>query len=220
MEHNNVNSPLINPLPPVILIITLLLVVVEIIFQIVEAGLLSSFSNEITRNNVIVNYAFFGSLQDWMISNLNFEWSFLFRYLTFPFIHFNFLQTVIAIVMFLALGKMVCEVYNGFLFLILIISSSFCGAFFYGLLLNDQFPLVGAFPAIYGLIGAYTYLLWVSMKFLGAQSANAFILVAVLLGIQIIFKVVFNGSNDWVADLFGFLTGFLFASLIQPKTKI
>ena len=220
MEHNNVNSPLINPLPPVILIITLLLVVVEIIFQIVEVGLLSSFSNEITRNNVIVNYAFFGSLQDWMISNLNFEWSFLFRYLTFPFIHFNFLQTVIAIVMFLALGKMVCEVYNGFLFLILIISSSFCGAFFYGLLLDDQFPLVGAFPAIYGLIGAYTYLLWVSMKFLGARSANAFILVAVLLGIQIIFKIAFNGSNDWVADLFGFLTGFLFASLMQPKTKI
>ena len=107
-----------------------------------------------------------------------------------------------------------------FLFLILIISSSFCGAFFYGLILDDQFPLVGAFPAIYGLIGAYTYLLWVSMKFLGARSANAFILVAVLLGIQIIFKVVFNGSNDWVADLFGFLTGFLFASLIQPKTKI
>ena len=220
MEHNNVNSPLINPLPPVILIITLLLVVVEIIFQIVEVGLLSSFSNEITRNNVIVNYAFFGSLQDWMISNLNFKWSFLCRYFTFPFIHFNFLQTVIAIVMFLALGKMVCEVYNGFLFLILIISSSFCGAFFYGLILDDQFPLVGAFPAIYGLIGAYTYLLWVSMKFLGARSANAFILVAVLLGIQIIFKVVFNGSNDWVADLFGFLTGFLFASLIQPKTKI
>ena len=64
MGHNNVNSPLINPLPPVILIITLLLVVVEIIFQIVEVGLLSSFLNEITRNNVIVNYAFFGSLQD------------------------------------------------------------------------------------------------------------------------------------------------------------
>ena len=55
---------------------------------------------------------------------------------------------------------------------------------------------------------------------MGARSANAFILIAVLLGIQIIFKVVFNGSNDWVADLFGFLTGFLFASLIQPKTKI
>ena len=110
MGHNNVNSPLINSLPPVILIITLLLVVVEIIFQIVEVGILSSFSKEITRNNVIVNYAFFGSLQDWMINNLTFKWSFLFRYLTFPFIHFNFLQTVIAMVMFLALGKMVCEV--------------------------------------------------------------------------------------------------------------
>ena len=117
MAHNNVNSPLINPLPPVILLITLLLVVVEIIFQIVEVGLLSSFLNEITRNNVIVNYAFFGSLQDWMINNLTFKWSFLLRYLTFSFIHFNFLQTVIAIVMFLALGKMVCEAYNGFLFL-------------------------------------------------------------------------------------------------------
>ena len=219
MGHNNVNSPLINPLPPVILVITLLLVLVEIIFQIEEVGILSSFSNEITRNNVIVNYAFFGALQDWMINNLSFKWSFIFRYFTFPFIHFNFLQTVIAIVMFLALGKMVCEVYDGFLFLILFISSSFCGAFFYGLLLNDQFPLVGAFPAIYGLIGAYTYIQWVSMKFLGARSVNAFTLIAVLLSIQIIFKVVFNGSNDWLADLFGFLTGFVFASLLRLKTK-
>jgi len=219
MEHNTENSLLINPLPPIILIITLLIVLVEIIFQIAEVRILSDFSNGITRNNIVFRYAFFGSLQDWMISNLSLEWSLVLRYFTFPFIHFNFLQAIIAMVMFLALGKMVYEVYSGFSFLILIIVSSFTGAFFYGLLLNDEFPLVGAFPAIYGLIGAYTYLLWISMKFLGARSANAFILIAVLLGIQIIFKVVFNGSNDWVADLFGFLTGFIFASLIRPKKK-
>jgi hypothetical protein len=33
------------------------------------------------------------------------------------------------------------------------------------------------------------------------------------LGIQILFKFLFNGANDWIADLFGFFTGFLFAFL-------
>ena len=54
MEHNNVNSPLINPLPPIILVITLLIVAVEIIFQIVEINLLSGFSNEINRGALLL----------------------------------------------------------------------------------------------------------------------------------------------------------------------
>jgi len=90
-----------------------------------------------------------------------------------------------------------------------------CGAFFYGLILDDQFPLIGLFPAIYGLIGAYTYISWTSLRSVGARGANAFSLVAVLLGIQIIFKMLFNGNNDWLADLFGFLAGFLFAFIID-----
>ena len=122
---------------------------------------------------------------------------------------------LIATVMFLALGKMVCEFYNGLLFFLLIIASSICGAFFYGLILDDQFPLIGLFPAIYGLIGAYTYISWTSLRSVGARGANAFTLVAVLLGIQIIFKMLFNGNNDWLADLFGFLAGFLFAFIID-----
>jgi|TARA_B110000263_G_scaffold98629_1_gene86148 rhomboid protease GluP len=213
MVDNKLNNSLINPLPPIILIITLILILIELIFQLSEANLMFGESGQVLRNNIIMEYAFFGSLQDWMLSNGVFRWEFAIRYVTYPFIHLSFMQTLIATVMFLALGKMVCEIYNGFLFFALIFASSVSGAFFYGLILNDQFPLIGLFPAIYGLIGAYTYILWASLRSVGAKSANAFILVALLLGIQILFKFLFNGANDWIADLFGFFTGFLFAFL-------
>jgi membrane associated rhomboid family serine protease len=218
MVDNKLNNSLINPLPPIILIITLILILTELIFQLSKASVMFGESGQILRNNVIIQYAFYGSLQDWMFNNGILRWEFAIRYFTYPFVHLSFMQTLIATVMFLALGKMVCEIYNGLLFFALVFASSVSGAFFYGLILDDQFPLTGLFPAIYGLIGAYTYILWISLRSVGAKSANAFTLVAVLLGIQIIFKFLFNGTNDWIADLFGFLTGFLFAFLTNLYT--
>ena len=218
MVDNKLNNSLINPLPLIILIITLILILTELIFQLSKASVMFGESGQILRNNVIIQYAFYGSLQDWMLNNGILRWEFAIRYFTYPFVHLSFMQTLIATVMFLALGKMVCEIYNGLLFFALVFASSVSGAFFYGLILDDQFPLTGLFPVIYGLIGAYTYILWISLRSVGAKSANAFTLVAVLLGIQILFKFLFNGTNDWIADLFGFLTGFLFAFLTNLYT--
>ena len=215
MNDNKLNNSLINPLPPIILVITLFLILIELIFQLSETRIIFGGVGPGLRNNIMTQYAFYGSLQDWMISNSALRWELLIRYISYLFIHLSFLHTLIATVMFLALGKMVCEFYNGLLFFLLIIASSICGAFFYGLILDDQFPLIGLFPAIYGLIGAYTYISWTSLRSVGARGANAFTLVAVLLGIQIIFKMLFNGNNDWLADLFGFLAGFLFAFIID-----
>lgn len=116
MNDNKLNNSLINPLPPIILVITLFLILIELIFQLSETRIIFGGVGPGLRNNIITQYAFYGSLQDWMISNSALRWELLIRYISYLFIHLSFLHTLIATVMFLALGKMVCEFYNGLLF--------------------------------------------------------------------------------------------------------
>lgn len=82
--------------------------------------------------------------------------------------------------------------------------------------LNDPAPLIGGFPAVYGLIGAFSYILWRSLSLVGANQARAFSLISVLMGIQLVFGLVFGLSNDWLADLGGFATGFVLSFVVSP----
>ena len=44
-------------------------------------------------------------------------------------------------------------------------------------------PLLGGFPAAYGLIGAYTMLLWTALAGTGDTQLKAFSLIAILMGL-------------------------------------
>ncbi|MFV2038106.1 MAG: rhomboid family intramembrane serine protease, partial [Paracoccaceae bacterium] len=90
------------------------------------------------------------------------------------------------------------------------------GALAYGLLLNDPAPLVGGYPAVYGLIGSYTFMLWVSLAGTGNTQLRAFTLIGFLMGIQLLFGLVFGSNKDWLADIFGFATGFFVSFLMVP----
>ena len=54
MVDNKLNNSLINPLPPIILIITLILILIELIFQLSEANLMFGESGQVLRNNIIM----------------------------------------------------------------------------------------------------------------------------------------------------------------------
>ncbi len=82
------------------------------------------------------------------------------------------------------------------------------GALVYALLLDTPQPLIGGFPAVYGLIGAFTFLLWVRLALNGGPQARAFTLIGFLMGIQLVFGLLFGGGKDWIADLAGFVAGF------------
>jgi membrane associated rhomboid family serine protease len=76
--------------------------------------------------------------------------------------------------------------------------------------------LIGGFPAVYGLIGAFTFLLWRSLALIGANQARAFTLIAFLMGIQLVFGLMFGLQKDWVADLVGFACGFGLSFFVSP----
>ena len=77
-------------------------------------------------------------------------------------------------------------------------------------------PLIGAYPAVYGLIGAFTFMIFTNLSKVGANKYRAFSLIGALLFVQFVFGVVFGGGWEWVADVAGFAAGFLLSFVVSP----
>jgi len=188
----------------------------ELVFQLAANGIVGGPQGVGWRLSSIEALGFFERLFDYMVTTGAFEPRSLARFVTYPFVHFSLVHAGIATVMILALGKMVAESFSGLSVLVLFVASSVAGALIYGLALDTRFPLVGAYPAVYGLLGAYTWILWLTAGATGESRLRAFRLVGILLALQLMFRVFFGGSNDWVADLGGFAAGFALSFVLAP----
>lgn len=209
-------TPAVNPLPPVVVVLFLAIAIPEAIFSLGAAGVIGGPEAIGWRNAAIQTYAFSGSVFDWMLANRVFPADQMMRFVSYPFVHFSLTHAVIAGVFVLALGKMVAEKFGQWQMAVIFFASAAAGAALYGLILNDRYPVAGAFPPAYGLVGAFTFLLWRGLGALGENQVRAFTLIGVLLGVQLLFGLLFGGSNDWVADLGGFATGFGLSFVLAP----
>lgn len=215
MSSDN-DVPAINPLPPVVAALFLVLMGIEVAFQLGTRGYVGGPEAVGWRLAAIQRYAFSGDIFDWMWENSRWQLEHLMRFVTYPFVNTSFTQALFVGVFLLAMGKMVAEVFGNLAFLLIFVVSGIGGALAYALLLNDPLPLIGGFPPVYGLIGAFTFILWRSLSLVGANQSRAFSLISILMGIQLVFGLLFDGNNDWVADLAGFATGFGLSFFVSP----
>lgn len=204
----------INPLPPVVVGLALLIFGLEVAFTLGERGIISGGAG--WRLDAVQRFAFSGDLFDWMLANGIYRPDMLVRFVSYPLVHVTFTHTLFVLVFLLALGKMAGEIFSWWAVLLIFFGSAAMGALAYGILLNDPVPLVGGYPAVYGLIGSFTFLMWVDLAARGANKYRAFSLIAFLLGIQLLWGIIFGGSREWVADLAGFATGFGVSFLLVP----
>lgn len=209
-------QPAVNPLPAAVVALAVVIFGVECLFWLAGQGFIQGSAGIGMRIGAIENYAFYGAVLDWMLETGRYEPELLVRFVTYPFLSFGFTQAVFVCVFILAIGKMVGEAFGNIAVLVVFFGASIGGALAYGLLLNNDFPLVGGFPGVYGLIGGYTFLMWVRSRAMGQNPTRAFSLIAMLLGIQLVFGVLFGTGMDWVADLTGFLCGFGLSFLLVP----
>lgn len=216
MFHEDHNAAPINPLPPVVWVFTLAIAAIELLFQAAERGFVGGVAGVGWRLEAMTSFGFFDAVLTWMLETRQFPAEQMMRFITYAFIHGSFSHAVFAVVMLLAIGKMVAEAYSQIVFVVIFILSTVAGALAYGLILDTGVQLVGAFPAVYGMIGALTFMLWYRAKVEGTNPFRAFSLIAFLLGIQLFFKLVFGGSDDWVADIAGFLTGLVLSFVLAP----
>ncbi|OWU81892.1 rhomboid family intramembrane serine protease [Phaeobacter sp. 22II1-1F12B] len=215
MTPSNPNNA-VNPLPPVVVALFLILLAIELYFQAGSNGLAGGPSAVGWRLTALQRYGFSGEILRWMWDTGQWPAEHLIRFVSYPFIHLSFTQTIFAGVMMLAMGKMVAEVFGPVAFLAVYFVSAIVGALVFTVLTDGALPLIGSFPSVYGLIGAFTWLLWRKMSLVGENQFRAFTLIGFLMGIQLIFALFFGVSKDWVADLAGFATGFLLSFLLVP----
>jgi rhomboid protease GluP len=214
MDDHNV-SPF-NALPPVVVALAVVIAGLEGMFQLATAGFLGGQGGVGWRLAAMQDYAVLDEVADWMLANGRFPPEHLLRFLTYPLIHGGFVHAAFVVVFILAIGKMVAEVFSPLAFVAIFWVSAIFGALVYVLLLDSPFPLIGGYPGVYGLIGAFTFLMWVDAGLRGESRFRAFGLIGALLAIQIIFGVIQGDFGNVVADLAGFVAGFLMSFIVSP----
>lgn len=208
-------APFLNPIPWVIWLLALPMIAMEVVVSAGASGLVGGQGGIGWRLEAVNRFAFSPELFRWMVENRQFPLEGVARFVTYPFVHGSLTHAVFAVVFLLALGKMVAEVFRPWAVLVLFFGSAI-GAALLQVVVGLQEPLFGAYPPDYGLIGAFTFLLWVRLTAVGANAARAFLLVGMLLGVQLLFGLLFGGAPYWVADLGGFVTGFLLSFVLVP----
>ncbi|MAU51526.1 MAG: rhomboid family intramembrane serine protease [Roseovarius sp.] len=208
-------SPL-NPLPPFALVLFLVILGIEAAFSLGARGLVGGPGAVGWRAAAIEDYGFHGEILRWMIETGQYPVEHLRRLLTYAFVHGSFTHALFAGVLILAMGKFLGEHFRHWAVLALLAVATVAGALVYALLPGQQPWLIGAFPGVYGLIGGFTYVLWLRLGQVGANQARAFTLIGVLMGLQLVFALLFGAAPTWIADVAGFGAGFLASVPLSP----
>jgi len=207
----------VNPLPGSVLLLAAALFGVEAVLMAARAGLLGGpAGGEDWRIALIQRFAFSGEVWRWMAETGRWAPEHLVRLVSYAFVHGGFTHMAFVTVFVLALGKLVGETFSNAAVLIVFFVATVVGALAYAVLLNDPRPLFGGFPGAYGLIGSYTFILWVGYGAVNANQLRAFTLIGALLGIQLLFGLFFETGNDWVAEVAGFAAGFALSPVLAP----
>ena len=210
------NENPVNPLPPAVVLLFLVIVGVEAVLSLGAQGVIGGPAAVGWRLWAIQSYAFSSEIFNWMIETQRFPVDHLLRFVSYSFVHASITHAAFAGVILLAMGKMVAEAFGQWRMFVIFVTSGIGGALAYAVLINDPVPLVGSFPNVYGLIGGFTYVLWRNLSQMGENQYRAFMLIGFLMAFQLIFGLLFGGQKDWVADVAGFAVGFGLSFVLSP----
>ena len=220
---DQLQSPL-NPLPPVVWALVLPMIAMEVVLSAGEAGLVGGPEAIGWRLQAVQKFGFSPEYMRQMIEAWSFPWDGLTRLVTYPVVSMSNTTTLFVVVITLALGKFVGEVFRWWAILILFFAGTVLGALAYTAVPGTMMPLLGGYPGVYGLIGGFTYVLWRRQKLMGQSQLRAFRLIGFLLVFRIVIgigSVVMYGRQagtgfDWVAELAGFVVGFVLSFAVSP----
>ncbi|WP_397542556.1 rhomboid family intramembrane serine protease [Roseovarius salis] len=216
MSHPDTNNGPVNPLPASVIVLVAAMAAAEAVFTLGARGLVGGPEAIGWRSLAIQDYGFSNRAFAWMLENGIFRLDYAVRLFTYPFVHATFTHMLFAAVLTLALGKFVGERLSQLAVLVLFFASAALGALTYALILPQGGGLIGAFPGVYGLIGGFTYLVWLRLGQMGEQQIRAFSLIGILLALQLVFGLFFGTGTTWIADVAGFCAGFLLSFVLVP----
>jgi membrane associated rhomboid family serine protease len=205
-----------NAIPLVPLVLVLIIAAVELTLTAAANGWVGGAQGVGWRAGAFGEFQFYPEVMTEIFERGRGTFDYWKRFVTYPFIHGSLTHAVWVCVLLLALGKFVGEIFSPVAFLILFFASSIFGAAIYGVSSWQNTQLIGAYPGVYGLIGAYTYLMWLALERMGDNQLKAFQLIGILLGIMLVYSMLFGSSPTWIAEVSGFLIGLFIAPLLAP----
>lgn len=223
-QEQDHDAPPINPLPALVVLLAVAIFGLEMAFTIGSTGMAGPAATG-WRIAALESYAFGPQFLDWMTAHQTLRWDYVARFFTYAFVNPSFTYTLFVLVFVLSLGKMVGETMSGLAVLVVFVLSSAAGALALGIIASGtQHWLAGGFPGAYGLVGAFTFVLWAGLGERRVSRLRAFALIAFLLGIQLIYGLAVSlfgqsatmASWDWPARLAGFGTGFVLSFVLAP----
>lgn len=221
MREGYDESPL-NPVPPVVWLLALPVIASEAVFGLSRMGFLAAQGGPAMRQIAVKRAEFAPEFLLRMWERHEVALPGLARLLTYPFVHYSFTHALFVAVFLLALGNSIAHVFRFAGVLGLFFGSAIGGALVYTLLAaalpGARFePLVGGYPAVYGMLGGFTFLLWMRLAAEHAHRMRAFTLIGALMLFQLVFGALFGGMGmSWLADLAGFACGFLLSFVLIP----
>lgn len=223
MRPGTTESPL-NSLPGVLWLLTLPILAAEAYFGLGRLGFLAGGVNagQASRQILVERTAFAPEFLVRAFDRSSVGGAELYRLLTYPFVHYSLTHAIFVLVFLLALGNMVARAFRPLAVLALFFASAIGGAAVYsivaGLLPMLRFdPLVGGYAPVYGLLGAFTFLLWTRLGQENANQLRAFTLIGMLLLFQLVFGILFGGAGkNWIAEVSGFVIGFALSFVLVP----
>lgn len=200
-------------LSPVVVALALVIVGIELIFQLGDAG----FGGIVgLRSGAVFRFGVHPELFRLMFDQGIWDIGIFLRLLSHLFIQHSLIDAIFNAVLLLSLGKFVGDILAPVRVLVLFLLSGAVAALAYVFIVGQNVWLISAHTGVYGLLGAYTFFLKILLEASGQQSRQAFTLIMALLGIQLFFQVFFGGAHMWVAMLAGFGAGFVMAPLVLP----
>ncbi|MBQ1204250.1 MAG: rhomboid family intramembrane serine protease [Loktanella sp.] len=206
----------INDLSPVVIALALLIIGAEAVFQLANAGIVGGPRGLGWRMEAVGRFGFSPAVLDRVLVQGDWSFDMLIRFVTYPFVNAEIVQSAFCAALTLALGKFTSEYFGGLKVLVIYLSTAIVGAIVYGLVVDGNAPLLGGFTPVYGLIGAYTYVLWLRLGQAGENQLRAFQLIGFLLALQLLFGLIFGAGQAWIAELTGFAAGFALAIPFAP----
>lgn len=219
---SDLNAPPLNPLPWVVWLLALPMIAMEVVVQAGANGLAGGPSGIGWRVQAMQTLGFAPDYLRQMLELRQYPADGLYRLASYVFVNQSLTQALFVVVILLALGKFVGEVYAWWAVLVTYFASAAVAAVAYTAVPLAHAGLLGGYPANYGLIGAYTFLLWVRLA--GNGSIRAFQLIGFFMAFQVaiagigiaVYGAAQGTTWEFVADLAGFATGFALAFVISP----
>ena len=211
-------SPMLNPLPWAVWLLTLAIAGVELVLWAGAHGLVNWAGSAGWRAQALVLAGINPELQDWMLTTREAPPEHLARYIGFGFVHMGPLQAGLVVVITAALGKVCAERLGSMRVLLVLALAQAAGGFAFGLFAAPDAWLIGGYPLIFALAGCYAGLIWHGEEDRHAR-IRALGLVTVLILGRLTLAALVGGGMDWLADLFACLAGYLLGWGLRPGLR-